>query len=361
MSGTSADSIDVVAVDFSSSKPSVIAYHETPLSTAIQGQIVDLSTGHNDSLHDALVLDQELGIAFAEAVNALLGNAELDPGSVVAIGSHGQTLRHQVQTTGANDRRFTLQVGDPNIVAELTGIKVVGDFRRRDIAAGGQAAPLAPGFHHHFFSHADTARAIVNIGGFTNLSLLVPGQDPIGFDSGPGNCLMDGWINRIRGLPFDRDGQWAVEGRVNNDLLQRLKAHNYFQEPAPKSTGRELFNLEWVDRVVSDVDIEAVDVQSTLMQLTVDTLVDALDFGSTQVSEVYICGGGAQNSELLSRLREASGLVVDTTTALGVDPKLVEGCAFAWMAKQTLNATPSNLPSVTGAKGSRILGGIYQA
>lgn len=202
---------------------------------------------------------------------------------------------------------------------------------------------------------------MINIGGFTNISLLVPGEAPIGFDTGPGNCLMDGWINRSLGLAFDRDGHWAAEGSTNPDLLALLKAHEYFQRPVPKSTGRELFNLAWVEQVAGNRDIEAADLQSTLMQLTVDTLLDGLKLARQPLEEIYICGGGVQNAELMSRLKTASGIPVKTTAALGVDPKLVEAFAFAWIAKQTLEAKPANLPSVTGARGSRILGGIYQA
>jgi anhydro-N-acetylmuramic acid kinase len=279
----------------------------------------------------------------------------------VAVGSHGQTLRHQTFAAPTPGLRFTYQIGDPNTIAELTGIDVVADFRRRDIAAGGEAAPLAPGFHYHFFSHPQIVRAVVNIGGFSNASLLVPDEAPVGFDTGPGNCLLDGWVYRHLKLPFDQDGSWAAQGKVNAELLSRLKSHPYFGRTVPKSTGRELFNLSWVDAGLADRSIEPVDVQSTLMQLTVETLFEGLKQARQPIEEIYICGGGAQNPELMTRLENASGLRVQTTAALGVDPRLVEGCAFAWMAQRTLQGLPANLPSVTGAKGPRILGGIFRA
>lgn len=361
MSGTSADSIDTLLVDFGSGNPEIITHREIPLDPDLQQQIIDLSTGENDSLHDMLVLDSQLGFSFAEAANAVLQASGTPRENIKAIGCHGQTLRHEPNGSESKNERFTLQVGDPNTIAELTGIDVVADFRRRDIAAGGQAAPLAPGFHFNFFSDPEIARAVVNIGGFTNVSLLIPGSDPLGFDTGPGNCLLDGWISQSLGLAFDEGGQWAARGHTNFELLEKLKAHEYFKRPVPKSTGRELFNMAWVDKVLDELEIEPVDLQSTLMQLTVETLVDSLMLPSRAVEEIYICGGGAQNIELMKRIKEGCGLPVETTAALGVDPKLVEACAFAWMAKQTLERKPANLPSVTGAAGPRILGGIYRA
>lgn len=361
MSGTSADSIDTLLVDLDSDTPKIIAHRETPLDANLQQQIINLSTGDNDSLHDALILDRQLAVAFANAVEGLLEESGTPKELVNAIGSHGQTLRHQPSGSTSNNEYFTLQVGDPNTIAELTGIDVVADFRRRDIAAGGQAAPLAPGFHAYFFSDPEIARAVVNIGGFTNVSLLIPDADTLGFDTGPGNCLLDGWIGRQLGLTYDKGGQWAAEGEVNCDLLEQFKAHEYFQRPAPKSTGRELFNMAWVDKVLGDQNVPAADLQSTLMQLTVDTLLDGLNLSGRLVEEIYVCGGGAQNTELMKRLKIASGVPVETTAVLGVDPKLVEACAFAWMAKRTLEGEPANLPSVTGASGLRVLGGIYQA
>lgn len=361
MSGTSADSIDAVLVDFSSGKPEIIAHHEAPLEDGIRQKVIDLSSGQIDSLHETLLLDRTLAFSFADAINALLEKSETPRELVAAIGSHGQTLRHQPLSSSTKMDRFSFQVGDPNTIAEITGIDVVADFRRRDIAAGGQAAPLAPGFHHAFFSDPEIGRAIVNIGGFTNVTLLTPDSDPVGFDTGPGNCLLDGWIHSERGLPFDKNGVWASEGSVESSLLKRLKAHEYFQRPAPKSTGRELFNMAWVNERIDGDDIPAADVQSTLMQLTVDTLLGAISDCVDPVGEIYICGGGAQNTELMARLSSSSGVVVETTAALGVEPKLVEACAFAWMAKNTLERQPSNLASVTGASGPRILGGIFQA
>ena len=361
MSGTSADAIDVVLVNFGPTPPEVLAQNQLTLSADIRQSILDLSSGRNDALHDMLLLDRQLAGLFAEAVNGLLQAAGVAKSDIRAIGSHGQTLRHQTGNAQSPKQNFTLQVADPNTIAEHTGIDVVADFRRRDIAAGGEAAPMAPGFHHAYFSHPDRVRAIVNIGGFCNVTLLVPGELPLGFDTGPGNCLLDGWIQRHLGEPFDRDGGWAVQGRVDANLLTELKAHPYFARPAPKSTGRETFNLEWLDSQIGGRSIKAEDVQATLMQLTVETLFEGIATKRQTVAEIYLCGGGAKNAEFQTRIASLSGLPVGTTTELGIDPQLVEACAFAWMARQRLERKPGNLPSVTGAAGPRLLGGVYCA
>ncbi len=361
MSGTSADSIDAVLVDFRTSPPRLIAQYEHPLSPEHREQIIALSSAASDSLAQALILDRELGASFADAVKQLLLLAKVSADRVHAIGSHGQTLRHHPRPDAVSKTRFTLQVGDPNTIAELTGIDVVADFRRRDLAAEGEAAPLAPGFHWQYFSHPEVTRAIINIGGFSNLTLLAPGQEPQGFDTGPGNCLLDGWYQRHQVGAYDKGGQWAAVGRVNGELLTRLLAHPYLRQTPPKSTGRESFHLSWLDSVLQGLDLTAEDVQSTLLQLTVDSICTGLTMAGTPVQEIYLCGGGALNTELIERLEASVGAPVRTTAALGVDPKLVEGFAFAWMARQTLSRKVSNLPSVTGSRGPRILGGIYQA
>jgi anhydro-N-acetylmuramic acid kinase len=304
-------------------------------------------------------LDVALGRLFAEAATAVL-TAAGHPGSRIrAIGSHGQTVRHRPHTV----HPFTRQLGNPSVIAERTGITTVADFRMRDMAAGGEGAPLVPAFHEWLFRAPGMNRAVVNIGGIANATWL-PGDSAaavIGFDTGPGNTLLDQWIARHRGEPCDRDGAWGAGGRVLNRLLAALLAEEYFTRPPPKSTGRELFHLDWLGRHL-DGSESPVDVQATLAELTARTIALALRTLPAPVREIYLCGGGAHNRDLVARLgRQLDGATVATTAALGLDPDWVEAVAFAWLAHQTLAGKPGNLPSVTGATREVVLGGIYLA
>jgi anhydro-N-acetylmuramic acid kinase len=306
--------------------------------------------------------DRELGLAFGAAVNSLLQNAGIPHSAVRAIGSHGQTIRHRPPAPHQN-HPFTLQVGDPSSIAQLTGIATVADFRRRDIAAGGQGAPLVPAFHRAVFN-SNRCRAIVNIGGIANITLLPTAGSVLGFDTGPGNTLMDSWITRHRGESYDRDGAWAAAGKVVPSLLTSLLNDPYFAAPAPKSTGREHFNLAWLDRHLAESTspVSASDVQATLAELTAQSIARAIVALSPAPREVFVCGGGAYNSHLMVRLEALlHPRQLGNTAQLGIAPEWVEATAFAWLAQQTLAGKPGNEPAVTGAQSYCVLGAIYPA
>ncbi|WP_323814289.1 anhydro-N-acetylmuramic acid kinase [Cellvibrio sp. NN19] len=361
MSGTSADAIDAALVDLQGT-PQLIAQHTLQLSTDIRHKIHGISLPGDNEIDRMGSLDIELGTLFAQASSVLLAKSGLGADQIVAIGSHGQTIRHR--PPGSAEGTFTLQIGDPNLIAELTGITTVADFRRRDMAAGGQGAPLVPAFHRAIFhsSHAD--RAIVNIGGMANITWLPAQGNVLGFDTGPGNVLMDIWIAEHLGKSYDQDGAWAASGTVNPLLLDAFLATPYFSLPAPKSTGRESFNRAWLDEKLGAVspNIAPNDTQATLLELTAATIAESINSLSQKPKEIFICGGGAYNSALMERLKAL--LPQDklaSTSALGVDPQWVEAMAFAWLAQQTINHKPGNLREVTGAKREAILGGIYHA
>lgn len=377
MSGTSLDGVDAVLVQFTSDQPQKIhtqARLQQPLPAALQREILALNTPNQmDELHRSALLDRKLGEYFASTANQLVEQSGLDKTDIVAIGSHGQTLRHN---PNLEQHAYTVQIGDPNTLAELTGITTVADFRRRDMAASGQGAPLVPPFHHFAFGSDSKHRVVVNIGGMANISLIPMGKfvhlgyDSFGYDTGPGNCLMDAWIQQSEDKPFDENGDWAKQGKINQALLDQLLKHPFFAEKAPKSTGREAFNFEWIEEQIALVDqssLTAVDIQATLAELTARTLSDEILSSITankverEQTEVFICGGGAHNDYLLSRISELLGLSVASTQALGVNPDDVEAIAFAWLAYRTLNREPSNSPAATGAKGPRVLGGVYYA
>ena len=358
MSGTSADAIDAALVEFSPA-PRLLGSLSTPLPDGLRADILALCAPGVDEIDRMGVLDRRLGDAFADAVLALLQQQALPPTAVTAIGSHGQTVRHRPGGSHA----FTLQIGDANTIAERTGITVVADFRRRDVAAGGQGAPLVPAFHQAAFSHAAEARAIVNLGGMANVSLLPPGgTGATGFDTGPGNVLLDGWIDHQRGLRYDRNGDWARTGRVRNDLLARLLSHPFLTLPPPKSTGREDFHLAWLlEQLAPEMPPE--DVQATLVEFTARSVAEAVITAMPGVEAVYLCGGGAYNGYLRERLAMhlPAGCRLEDTSALGVAPAWVEAVAFAWLARETLAGRPGNLPAVTGARRAVPLGAIYPA
>lgn len=364
MSGTSLDGIDVCLVDVQAQQFEVLATHFLPYPTYIKSALLTLHTPSYNELEEAELVANQLAKLYAEAVNALLGKQYLKPEIVVAIGCHGQTIRHKPIVY--HDMGFTLQIGNAALLAELTHITVVSDFRSRDIAAGGQGAPLVPAFHQAIFSHPDKSRAIINIGGIANITYLPKAsnqQSPVlGFDSGPGNMLIDAWTKQHLHQDYDADGAWARTGKVDDALLLQMLNEPFFAAPPPKSTGRDLFNDDWLKHQLLTTHLPPQDVARTLTTFTANTIAKALVSFCPAVDEIYLCGGGARNSLLMSELRSClPNTLIEPTDALGVGVDWVEAAAFAWLAHQTIAHRPANLPAVTGAKGLRILGAIYQA
>jgi anhydro-N-acetylmuramic acid kinase len=360
MSGTSLDGIDAVLVDFATHPPHLIASRYEPFNDDLRDELTSICFTEQVNVRQIGELDTRLGLLFGACVNQLLEQAAVTAAHISGIGSHGQTIYHAPGLTHA----FTWQIGDPNRIAELTGITTVADFRRRDMAAGGQGAPLVPAFHQSIIRHENEYRGILNIGGIANLTLLPPAnsQAPVlGFDSGPGNTLMDRWIQRQKGLRMDKDGAWARSGQCHSQLLARMLNDDYFKRPPPKSTGQEYFSMEWLNSHLKDLTLTEEDVQATLCQLTVQTILDAAAATAPQLEHILICGGGAHNSRLMELLAERASCPVSSTDALGLSPDWIEAMAFAWMARQTLNRRHGNMPAVTGARSSVILGGIYPA
>lgn len=359
MSGTSADGADAALVDFSSGQPQLIAALATPYPEDLKARVMALYTPSENEIDRLGALDRELGLFFSHCVDKLLAKAKIPAQQITAIGSHGQTIRHRPQHQ--SDTAFTLQIGDPNTLAYETGIRTIADFRRKDIAAGGQGAPLTPAFHHALFSHPNHSRAVINIGGIANITCLNPKQEVIGFDTGPGNALMDAWTHLNLGKPFDRDGSWASTGSVDPALLNTFLAHSYFKLAAPKSTGREEFSFDWLLGVVKTYGpISACDVQATLLALTATTLSNAIQAHLPQGAGIYICGGGVHNTALVKALKkQLVNYPLDDTKAVGVAPNWVEAMAFAWLAQQTWQGLTGNQPAVTGAGKAVILGGVY--
>lgn len=360
MSGTSLDAIDAALVDFSSSQPRLVAAVNTPIPEQLRQDIIALCTpGDNEILRMGRT-DHQLANLFAEACQKLLASTGIEASQVQAIGSHGQTIRHEPDL----NTPFTLQIGDPNIIAQLTGITTVADFRRRDMAAGGQGAPLAPAFHTALFRSSSVDRAILNIGGMANLTLLPSdfNQVATGFDTGPGNVLMDHWCQLHLGQSFDPDGEWARSGDIDVDLLKLMQSDDYFKAPPPKSTGRELFNSEWLSGRINEHSKPASpeNIATTLVELTARTISHDIQTQFAHCKELYVCGGGAHNGFLMERLSQLNpNRQVFTTDTLGIPPDWVEAIAFAWLAKQTLERNAGNLPAVTGANEPCILGGVY--
>lgn len=351
MSGTSADGIDAVLVDFSDKQPTLIANLYTAFSPTLRKKILALCQPGPDEINRLGELDVILGNTFADSVNTLLKNHNISPDIVRAIGSHGQTVRHLPH------KHFTLQIGDPNIIAAKTGITTIADFRRRDVAYGGQGAPLVPAFHHHIFHTHKTDRAIVNIGGIANVTLLPANEKFIlGFDTGPGNILLDAWTATHLQQPCDDKGRWAAQGKINEALLEKLLADNYFKLAAPKSTGHEYFNLTWLQPFLPH-SMDPVDVQATLTFLTARTIIDSIHH-YLPASEIIVCGGGVRNDQLMHHLRQLA-TCVDSSEKHGIHPDWIEALAFAWLAKQTLENKTGNIAAVTGARRASILGGIY--
>jgi anhydro-N-acetylmuramic acid kinase len=358
MSGTSLDGIDAALVDFSGKTPRLIHAINFPLDRSLHTTLCKLCTPGDNEIEQLGLADIQLANSFADAVIQLLKEAGIDSAQVRAIGSHGQTIRHCPPQ--ANERGFTLQIGDPNTIAERTGITTVADFRRRDMAAGGHGAPLVPAFHATMFATPEQSRAILNIGGIANLTLL-PADAPVsGFDTGPGNVLLDAWIQQQQQQAFDRDGNWAASGNVNQPLLNTFLADDYFSLAPPKSTGREHFNLHWLKAHLNNFELAPADVQSTLCELTATSIVAALKQYAAETTELVVCGGGARNTDLLRRIgRQLANVELINSEALGLAPEWVEAVAFAWLARETLEHRASNLPAVTGARRPVVLGGIF--
>ena len=363
MSGTSLDGVDGVLADFSTSPLSVLAHAGAPLPPDLKAELLALNQPGNNELHRAALAANALMRIYAGVVRQLLTISSTTPGHITALGAHGQTVRHQPHrhdTTG-----YTLQLANPALLAELTGIEVVADFRSRDVAAGGQGAPLVPAFHQAMFGKAGETIAVLNIGGMANLTVLGPKltDDVLGFDCGPGNALMDAWCLRHLRQPFDAHGAWAASGQVQTDLLQTLLAEPYFALPPPKSTGRDLFNPNWLDRQLGGfVDVAPVDVQATLTELTATACAADVKNFASQSQKLIVCGGGAFNTHLLARLQALlPGVTVRLSDAYGLPAQQVEATAFAWLARKAVQREALALQSITGTRGARVLGAIYPA
>jgi len=354
MSGTSMDGIDAVLADIHNA-PAPLHHTHQPFSPQLRTTLLALNEPGDDELHRAALAANALMLGYAAVVRTLLAQAHVTADRVTAIGCHGQTVRHRP------DAGYTIQLANGALLAELTGIRVVCDFRSRDIAAGGEGAPLVPAFHRAAFAHPRQSRAVVNIGGIANITHLPATGETTGFDCGPGNVLMDGWIMAHQGLAYDRDGAWAAQGTVLPELLERLLAHDFFERPPPKSTGREMFNLQNLQTALSG-DERPVDVQATLCNLTATAIARALAAHCADAGEVYLCGGGARNNTLGEHLAALlPHCRVAATDELGIAAESVEAAAFAWLAQRALAGEPGNLPQVTGACGPRVLGAMYPA
>lgn len=355
MSGTSLDGVDAVLADLASTPFQIVGTRHDPFDPDLKARLLALHQPGDDELHRAAELGNALAMRYADAVLELLAECGVDPARVRAIGCHGQTVRHRP------DLGFTLQLGNAALLAEASGLTVVTDFRSRDIAAGGQGAPLVPAFHALAFRDVRIHRAVVNLGGIANITDLPPEGRVTGFDCGPGNMLLDAWCARHQGTPYDAGGAWAASGRVLPELLDALLGDPWFALPPPKSTGRDLFHLGWLEQRLAGGERPA-DVQATLLTLSTLGIARALEAHCPGVREAYLCGGGARNRVLAESIAGSLGAIrVAPTDELGVDAEWVEALAFAWLARQAMRGEPGNLPSVTGARGLRVLGAIYRA
>lgn len=359
ISGTSMDAVDAALIDFEPA-PRLVSSHSQTIPDGLRQRLIALHDDTPPALTEVMALDVEMGRLFAATADALLGGAAQPRQAVRAIGSHGQTVYH----APAGATPTSLQIGDPNLIAELTGITTVADFRRRDMAAGGQGAPLAPAFHNAFFRDAGEDRVVLNLGGIANITPLPAGDGPAsGFDTGPANTLMDAWSRRHLQQPRDDGGRWAAGGKVHPTLLQAMMADPYFQQPPPKSTGRDYFNLHWLDGILGGISPAPPprDVQATLCELSATTIAAAIQTAFPACSRVLACGGGVHNTALMQRLGALlAPRALDTTAEHGLDPKWVEAAAFAWLAKQTVEGRAVDLRAITGSRHPVVLGGIYK-
>jgi anhydro-N-acetylmuramic acid kinase len=359
MSGTSMDGIDAALVDLTDDCVAMLASHSSKYSPELQQQLDNALQLQDPRAADLSETDKLVGEEFAAAAIELLGKTDIASAQVIAIGSHGQTIRHAPDAP----EPYSLQLGSAAVISTITGIDTVADFRRADIVAGGQGAPLVPAFHAAEFTHDSEHRVVVNIGGIANITVLPAGGkgQVTGFDIGPGNTLMDNWIRRHHGKPFDEDGAWAAGGRPDTRLLAALLRDAYFQTSPPKSTGREYFNRAWLSSYLQGLSTEARDVQATLAELTAVVLADAIETHAPATQRVLVCGGGVHNAFLMRRLTEnLPDIPVESTRALGLDPDWVEAVAFAWLAKQHLQGRPGNIPAVTGASKPVVLGRLFR-
>lgn len=359
MSGTSLDGVDLALLDFSCTPPQMRASEFIPMPENLRQKLTALLHSGTTSLQNLGELDHQLGLLYANSVNAFLAQNQLKPEHIQAIGCHGQTVWHSPNSPSP----FTMQIGDMNLVAAKTQITTIGDFRRKDMAVGGQGAPLVPAFHQALFTANDRFTVVLNIGGISNISVLSPHAETIGYDLGPGNTLMDAWIELHQGKRYDKDAEWASSGKVNEQLLAHLLDEPFFHQPAPKSTGRELFNLTWLNKKLEKpTALLPQDVQRTLLEFTARSIANELEqLRPAQLPcLLLVCGGGARNPLLMERL---SMLLpqwqVSTTNAFGLDGDYVEAAAFAWLAYQRIHGLKSNLPSVTGAQSAVSLGVIF--
>ena len=356
MSGTSLDGLDIALIE-QDTTTRLRTTHYIPMPAALRNDLLALCNSGPDEIARSAMAEQQWVQLAAQGIQALLLQERIAPQAIRAIGSHGQTIRHEPA------RGFTVQIGNPALLAELTGISVVGDFRRRDVAAGGQGAPLVPAFHEALFQERAAHLAVLNIGGFSNLSLIDADRPVHGFDCGPGNVLLDAWIHLKQGQSYDSQGAWAAGGQVNPALLNAMLSDAFFASKGPKSTGREVFNLPWLQKHLdTQPGCADRDVQATLLELTARTITEALNEAQQKTEEMLVCGGGARNHALMKRLAALLPATrVDSTASAGVDPDWVEAMAFAWLAHCCLEGIPTNRPSVTGARGLRVLGAIYPA
>ena len=364
MSGTSLDGIDgVLARIDPHGATTAIASASTPFSPELRKALFELQSPGPNELHREKQAGNALALAYAEVVGQLLQKARLTANDIVAIGAHGQTIRHQPDL---GEMAYTHQTLNPALLAERTGIDVIADFRSRDLAAGGHGAPLVPAFHAQQFSEPKNL-AILNIGGIANLTLISQSGEVTGFDCGPGNMLMDAWIQKQLGKPYDENGNWALQGKVDESLLKKLLADPFFKKTPPKSTGRDDFHMDWLLENIGNTNIPPEDVQATLLHLSAHSILDALARHAPQTQKLITCGGGAQNTALMNLLKVKAQYLcpelaeITTSDSVGIHPQLVEGLAFAWLAWAHKQKRPANLPAVTGAKGPRILGACYPA
>ncbi|GEM74150.1 anhydro-N-acetylmuramic acid kinase [Vibrio sagamiensis] len=358
MSGTSMDGVDVALVEIEGERVRLLAHHDYPMPTSLKQSILSVCTGQNTDLKSIGELDHQLGHLFSDAVLALLDKSGYSAHQIRAIGNHGQTVFHQ--PTGTYP--FSTQLGDANIIAVKTGIDTVADFRRKDIALGGQGAPLVPAFHNNIFSMQDATTVVLNVGGIANISVLHPQQAVTGYDTGPGNMLMDAWCEKHTGQGFDKDALFALSGQVHPTLLQQLLQDPYFTLSAPKSTGREQFNLDWLNQQLVHHTTSAQDVQRTLCEYSAVTIANEVEkFAFGDKPQLLVCGGGAKNPLLMERLATLlAKWHVSTTDTQGVSADYMEAMAFAWLAQRYMDELPSNLPDVTGASRLASLGVLYR-
>lgn len=368
MSGTSLDGVDGVVAKIDESGHLLVNSHAfEPFEASFKAILMDLNKSGSDELHRAALAGNQIARIYAKVVHDLLQLSGLRPSQIIALGAHGQTVRHQPLAHDGDPAKqqaavgYTLQLNNPSLLAELTGIDVVADFRSRDLAAGGQGAPLVPAFHHGLFGQADACVAVLNIGGISNISVLKPAEPAMGWDCGPGNALMDFWCSTHTGEAFDQNGAWAASGKVNAPLLKALHEEPFLHTPPPKSTGRDLFNPTWLTRHLRDIgDLAANDVQATLTEYTAMACASDVKQYAIDAKTLIVCGGGALNKHLVARLaHHLPQLSVTSSEAKGLPPLQVEAAAFAWLAYKAIRREPSSLPSVTGARGARILGAIY--